>query len=203
MRNNYYAFCLVASLLVIRAAVVFAQTRSCDRRKKIAVCSAAAERKMIKAETVAPKLKEQTEFVLVGMNGVEERRERATKAKRTTWCQEFTRMEFDLTMDWGVALGSGAKWDPVPRKPVEISWSDGVYKKIVTDFLKTKKILKPKFGSYKAYRIDLEGDGKDEVVLKATYYADGLSASAKKAIIRLFCCGAGRRQNGEECFDRR
>jgi hypothetical protein len=133
----------------------------------------------ISAPRVAARIKEETEFVLVGWNGVEEGGVTfGKKAAQEDVCQDFTRMELELQQDHGVAIGSGAKWNPVPRMPKAIDLNNVTYKTAVANFLKTKGIARPVVRLKEAFRIDLEGDGVEEVVLSATYYKKGLSSAA-------------------------
>jgi len=135
--------------------------------------------KWIPPVRVGPRMKSETEFVLVGWNGVEEGGVAMGKKGETEdVCQDFTRMTFDLQQDHGVAIGSGAKWNPVPRVPKAIDANAAAYKTIVTNFLRKKGIAKPVVRIKEAFRIDLEGDGVEEVVLSATYYKKGLSSNA-------------------------
>lgn len=73
----------------------------------------------------------------------------------------------------GIATNAG--WNATPREPKEISATDLTYLKIVGDILRGKKFVNPKIKIDKAYRIDLEGDGSEEVVLAATNYASDIS----------------------------
>jgi hypothetical protein len=135
--------------------------------------------KWIAPSKVSPKMKNETEFVLVGWSGVEEGGVGVgTKAEQEDVCQDFTRFEFDLQLDHGVAIGSTAKWNPVPRPPKAIDKNGAVYKTVVTNFLRKKGITRPVVRIKEAFRVDLEGDGVEEVVLSATYYKNGLSSDA-------------------------
>ena len=128
---------------------------------------------------VAPKMESETEFVLVGWNGVEEGGVTfGKKAEQEDVCQDFTRFEFELEQDHGVAIGSALKWNPVPRIPKVIDSNNAAYKTVVTNFLKRKGIARPVVRIKEAFRVDLEGDGIEEVVLSATYYKKGLSSDA-------------------------
>lgn len=82
-------------------------------------------------------------------------------------------MEFDLTMDLGVAVGSDAKWNLTPRLPNTIDLNDQTFKTVVSNFLKKKGIARPIVRIVQAFRIDLEGDGTEEVLLSATYFKRG------------------------------
>ncbi len=124
-------------------------------------------------------IKPETEFVLVGWNGVEEGGVTlGTKTEQEDICQDFTRFKFDLEQDHGVAIGSTLKWNPVPRIPKPIALNNAAYKTVVTNFLRKKGIARPVARIKEAYRVDLEGDGVEEVILSATYYKNGLSSSA-------------------------
>ena len=128
---------------------------------------------------VRPKLKAETEFVLVGRNGVEEGGVTFGKrGEQEDVCQDFTRFEFELEQDHGVAIGTAAKWNPVPRMPKAIDLNNPIYKTIIANYLKKKGIVKTTIKLTEAYRVDFEGDGVEEVVLAATYYKKGLDSSA-------------------------
>ncbi len=142
--------------------------------------------KWLTTEQMGSKLQKDSEFVLIGASGVGV----GNRDEVEDVCQDFYRMKMGLKTnsgvtigsdakwktDSGVAIGSSAKWNMMPRTPKEITASDATYKKVVADFLKTKGIAKPNVVIKQAYRIDLEGDGQEEVVLAATYYKNGLSA---------------------------
>jgi len=135
--------------------------------------------KWIAPAKVAPKLGAETEFLLVGWNGVEEGGvSLAKKGEPEDVCENFTRFEFELQQDHGVAIGTSANWNPAPRIPKAIALNNAAYRTVVTKFLKRKGIAQPVVRIKQAYRIDLEGDGIEEVLLAATYYKKGLSSSA-------------------------
>lgn len=135
--------------------------------------------KWIAPKLVSPKMKPETEFVLVGWNGVEEGGVTlAKKGEQEDVCQDFTRMEFELEQEHGVGIGSHAKWNPVPRVPTVIDPNNATYKTVVTRFLAKKGIVRPVVKITEAFRVDLEGDGVEEVVLAATYYKGGLTSAA-------------------------
>ena len=128
---------------------------------------------------LSPKQGETFEFVLVGARGVEEGG--VTKARRGETedvCQDFFRFEFELQQEHGVAIGTGSKWNPVPRPVKTLDANSKVYRTAVTEFLKKKNIARPVVRIKDIYRVDLDADGVDEIVLAATYYKKGLSASA-------------------------
>ena len=100
------------------------------------------------------------------------------KGEKEDVCSDFNRFELDLRQDHGVAIGSGLKWNPVPRLPKAIDLRSAAYTAVVRNFLRKKGIARPVVRIKEAFRIDLEGDGVEEVVLSATYYKKGLSSDA-------------------------
>jgi hypothetical protein len=136
--------------------------------------------KWLTPSLMAEKMAEKTEFVLAGLEGVEEGGVSwGTKEPMSTdICQDLFSFKFDLESDEGIAMGSTAKWNIVPRIPQGIALTNAAYKTIVANYLKSKGIRNPIVKITKAYRVDLEGDGKDEVLIVATRYKGGLTASA-------------------------
>lgn len=67
-------------------------------------------------------------------------------------------------------IGVSATWDPAPRKAKQTDTTQPVYIKAAADFLATQGIAKPVVKITQILRIDLEGDGEDEVLLSATHY---------------------------------
>ena len=68
-------------------------------------------------------------------------------------------------------IGTNANWKILPRQPKKISLNDLAAKRFVANFLKLKGLSKSPVKITQAYRIDLEGDGVEETVVVANYYA--------------------------------
>jgi hypothetical protein len=66
-------------------------------------------------------------------------------------------------------------WKVMPRLPRKVDVKDVTYVKVVSDILKQKGIKRPVVSIDQAYKIDLDGDGADEVVIVANHYANGVS----------------------------
>jgi hypothetical protein len=130
---------------------------------------------------ISPLMKIETEFLLVGWNGVEEGGVALGKKGETEdVCSDFVRMELDLTADLGVAIGSNARWKPAPRIAAKLSPTSAAYTAVVRNYLAKKGIVKPVIRITQAYRIDLDADGMDEVVITATSYKNGLASNAAR-----------------------
>jgi hypothetical protein len=170
-------------LLMIVLSSVFTQAQSTVvpivELKNRGLLGGVQNGKWIAPTKVAPGMSGDIEFVLVGRNGVEEGGvSLAKKGEVEDVCQDFTRMQFELEQDHGVGIGTAAKWNPVPRLPKAIDPNGATYKAVVANFLRKKGIAKPVVAIKEAFRVDLEGDGVEEVVLSATYYKKGLSSDA-------------------------
>jgi hypothetical protein len=135
--------------------------------------------KWIDAGRTAANLQNDVELVIVGPNGVEEGGVTvAKKGQKEDVCDDFHRFDFELQTETGVAVGSGAKWNFTPRAPQKINPENRTYKSIVAKFLAKKGVLRPVVRIQQAFRVDLDGDGVDEVLIAATNYKHGLSSSA-------------------------
>lgn len=89
----------------------------------------------------------------------------------------------DDTLKPILAIGANANWNPLPRTPQKIAVTNKTYQKIALDFLRTEIISAKNVKLEKAFSIDLEGDGKDEIFLEATTYKskkDEISGTAKR-----------------------
>lgn len=73
-------------------------------------------------------------------------------------------------------------WNALPRIPKLQDTTQPVYQKAVADFLASKGIHDPKVKITKIVRIDLDGDGEDEVLISATNYfsKDGVPTGARQ-----------------------
>ena len=71
------------------------------------------------------------------------------------------------------AIAFAAKWNPLPRKPQPLDVKDKKYVDLVGEFLHERGLKDPVVQIRQAVRIDIDGDGEDEVVISATHYKDG------------------------------
>ncbi len=65
-------------------------------------------------------------------------------------------------------IGVAGKWNPLPRMPKIESNGQAVYRVAVEGLLKRKGIRRPEVNIMKVVRVDLEGDGVEEVIVNAT-----------------------------------
>ncbi|MEZ5425805.1 MAG: hypothetical protein R2747_06045 [Pyrinomonadaceae bacterium] len=135
--------------------------------------------KWIKADEVAKGLSEPDEFLLINKTFVEEGGvTTGSLVSPEPPCDQYFGVDLELESDSGVAIGTGAKWNLFPRKPLKISSDNSIYLRVVQTFLKKNGLEKTVTKIKEIYKVDLDGDKQDEVVIAGTYYKNGLSPSA-------------------------
>ncbi len=95
-------------------------------------------------------------------------------------CPEYYSVETNSNAKSGVALSSNARWNATPRIPKAISPNNRVYRGIVRKFLRSQGIRRPKVNIQKILRIDLEGDGQDEVLIQANNRPENIMPNIKR-----------------------
>ena len=74
------------------------------------------------------------------------------------------------------AVGVVGSWNARPRASVDLGTQSEVYRDAVAEILRSNGIPNPEVRLTRVLRVDLEGDGVDEVVLTATRLVDGASS---------------------------
>ncbi len=133
---------------------------------------------ILASETAKSKLKNQ-EFSLVELSGAGKSvilRGRVYGHENP--CDEFYRMEFGKDFNSGVAVGVGTRWNLQPRISQMLECDSKIYNQVVKKLLAMKGLPKSFIQIKQAYKVDLEGDGTDAVVIAATHYKQDASPSA-------------------------
>ena len=129
---------------------------------------ATADGKWIKADEAAKTLSGETTYQVYGLT--ESLGEaQASKPKLAQDCGETLAVSLSPKPEKGV-IALAAPWNALPRKPRASDTTQQVYSDAVRDFLKTKEIEQPKVKIENTLRVDLDGDGEDEVLISATNY---------------------------------
>lgn len=71
------------------------------------------------------------------------------------------------------AIAVGGTWELLPRRPQELALDSMVYREAMAEWLRTHGIDQPDVQLTGVQRIDLEGDGVDEVLVSATRLKNG------------------------------
>ena len=87
-------------------------------------------------------------------------------------CHDYWTSKESEQISSGIAI-ERPSWNVMPRMPRPIDLQDTTYVAIVRDVLRSAGIKKPEVKITQGYKIDLDGDGKDEVVLAANRYVKG------------------------------
>ena len=122
----------------------------------------------------------------------------ATVEKPDEPCDDFYYLKDGKSDDFGVAIGSGIVWKPDVRTSTAISLTDKTYLNIVSGILRLKGLPNAKAVIEQAVRVDLDGDGVDEVLLTASSYGGSIQPSAKAndySFVLLRKLVAGKAQN--------
>jgi len=77
-------------------------------------------------------------------------------------------------------IAIGGQWNALPRVPRPANPDQEIYKEVVADFLKKKGMKNPKVKITQVIRIDLDGDGVEEVLVTADTYGEKLYRHLQK-----------------------
>lgn len=87
-------------------------------------------------------------------------------------CEENYFTESEVNVAANFAVGANANWNVLPRKWQPADPADANYKKAVTGVLRARGLAKSPVKIEQAVRVDLDGDGADEILLVAKHYAE-------------------------------
>jgi hypothetical protein len=130
---------------------------------------ATTDGKWMKAEEAAKALTAETSYHVYGLSALGEARGGKPKPSEEDVCSDMLTVSLSPKLDKGV-IALSAPWDALPRKPRIANTTQQVYIDAVRDFLKTKRIDHPKVKIESILRVDLDGDGEEEVLISATNY---------------------------------
>ena len=178
MKNKLFlfAFVLISSVLSIKAQQ--SGVMPIVEMRTHGLLGGVQNGKWVEAKRVAPLLKNKTEYILLGTNGVPGDKLIGEKPQTLEICEDYFEVSFGGETKNGIGIGSAAKWNLMPRGVKEISKTDATYLKIVGDFARSKGIAKPIAKISQGFRVDLDGEGIEEVLLAATNYRNKLVARA-------------------------
>ncbi len=88
-------------------------------------------------------------------------------------CEETKEVKFSPAPPASATIAFGGEWNPMPRAVKVQSTGQTVYQQVVAAFLKSKGIANPRINLAQVIRVDLEGDGTEEVILSASTFKEG------------------------------
>ena len=131
---------------------------------------AASNGKWIKADEAAKALPDETTYQVYGLTqSLSEAKGSNPKPSEGDVCSDVLTVSLSPKPDKGV-IALAAPWNALPRKPRIADTTQQVYVDAVSDFLKRKGIEQPKVKIESILRVDLDGDGGEEVLISATNY---------------------------------
>ena len=130
---------------------------------------AISDGKWIKADETAKLIGDETTYRVYGLTQALGEAKGDKPKSEGEPCEETLAVSLSPKTEKGV-IAIAASWNALPRKPQVTDPTQKTYVDAVRDFLKTKGIEKPKVKIESILRVDLDGDGEEEVLISATNY---------------------------------
>jgi hypothetical protein len=162
-------FAGLAALLICTGASSAADLHPIVEVQSGYLFGATKDGKWVKADEAAKALPDQTTYVVYGQTeSLGEAKGGKPKGEKGP-CEGTLFVGLSDKPEKG-AIALAAPWNALPRKLRPLDTTQAVYIDAVGDFLKKKGITKPKVKIDSIFRVDLDGDGEDEVLISATNY---------------------------------
>jgi hypothetical protein len=130
---------------------------------------AISDGKWIKADETAKLIGDETTYRVYGLTQALGEAKAGKPKPEEVPCEETLAVSLSPQSEKGV-IAIAAPWNALPRKPQVTDPTQKTYVDAVRDFLKTKGIEQPKVKIESILRVDLDGDGEEEVLISATNY---------------------------------
>jgi hypothetical protein len=130
---------------------------------------AIADGKWIKADEAAKSIENEVTYRVYGLTESLGEAKGGKAKLEDVPCEETLFVALSPKLEKGL-IAIAAPWNALPRKPRVADTTQQIYIDAVSDFLKTKEIEQPKVKIDSILRIDLDGDGEEEVLISATNY---------------------------------
>jgi len=142
---------------------------------------ASKEGKWIKSEQAKSSIADDVKYRLYGLTSQLGEAKGSRPAAIEDVCPDTLSVTLSPKSEKGV-IALAAPWNALPRKPRVADTTQQVYVDSVRDFLQSRGIKDPKVKIKSIIRVDLDGDGEDEVLISATnYFSEDESGSANAA----------------------
>jgi len=167
----------VKSITALAALLICAAAPAAELHPIVEVQSgylfgATANGKWIKSEKAAKAISDERTYKIYGLTqSFGQANGGKPKPAEEEVCSDVLTVSLSPRPEKGV-IALAAPWNALPRKPRVMDTTQQVYVEAVRDFLKTKGIEEPKVKIDNIIRVDLDGDGEDEVLISATNYSE-------------------------------
>jgi hypothetical protein len=160
----------VAALLMCAGAVPAADLHPIVEVQSGYLFGAISDGKWIKADETAKLIGDETTYRVYGLTqALGEAKGGKPKTPEGAPCEETLAISLSPKPEDGV-IAIAAAWNALPRQPKVIDTTQKVYVEAVRDFLKAKGIDQPRVKIDNILRVDLDGDGEEEVLISAENY---------------------------------
>src|SRR5882757_5725725 len=130
---------------------------------------AISDGKWIKADETAKLIGDETTYRVYGLTQALGDAKAGKPKPEGEPCDETLTVSLSPKPEKGV-IAIAAPWNALPRKPQVTDPTQKTYVDAVREFLRTKGIEQPKVKIESILRVDLDGDGEEEVLISATNY---------------------------------
>jgi hypothetical protein len=162
-------FAGLAALLICAGASSAADLHPIVEVESGYLFGAIADGKWIKAEEAAKLIGDETTYRVYGLTQALGDAKGDKPKPEEAPCEETLAVSLSPQPEKGV-IAIAAPWNALPRKPQVTDPTQKTYMDAVREFLKTKGIDPPKVKIDNIVRVDLDGDGEEEVLISATNY---------------------------------
>ena len=162
-------FAGVAALLICTGASPAADLHPIVEVQSGFLFGAISDGKWIKADETAKLIGDETTYRVYGLTQALGVAKGGKPKPEGAPCDETLTVSLSPETEKGV-IAIAAPWNALPRKPQVTDPTQKTYVNAVRDFLKTKGIEQPEVKIDNIIRVDLDGDGEEEVLISATNY---------------------------------
>ena len=161
---------VIAAFLMCAGALLAADLHPIVEVQSGYLFGAISDGKWIKADETAKLIGDETTYQVYGLTQAlgEAKAGKPTRPEGLP-CEETLAVSLSPKPENGV-IAIAAAWNALPRKPKVIDPTQKAYVDVVHDFLETKEIKQPKVKIDSILRVDLDGDGEEEVLISAANY---------------------------------
>jgi len=162
-------FAGLAALLICTGASPAADLHPIVEVQSGYLFGAISDGKWIKADETAKLIGDETTYRVYGLTqALGDAKGNKPKSEGAP-CEETLMVSLSPETEKGV-IAIAAPWNALPRKPQVTDPTQKTYVDAVREFLRTKGIEQPKVKIESILRVDLDGDGEEEVLISATNY---------------------------------
>jgi hypothetical protein len=162
-------FAGLAALLICAGASPAADLHPIVEVESGYLFGAISDGKWIKADETAKLLTQKTTYRVYGLTQALGEAKGGKPKKAVGPCEETLAISLSPELEEGV-IAIAAPWNALPRKPKVTDPTQKAYVDAVREFLETKEIKQPEVKIDNILRVDLDGDGEEEVLISATNY---------------------------------